>query len=182
MKFFKEKKKGMLLGAKVDVFDQISFKQEDVKFLGETLEMAPAKKMLLNILDGRLKKLYKDRESFPERFKDELAIHIGVVKEEKMFVESLPDVLYTVERVNLNLLKINGLDGSCYELSLLKVIIGGWVYQLKDIGSDRVEEIVTTSNKNYLSIVEKCCVGDYLFPDSLLSVALKRMRENRNES
>lgn len=177
MRFFKSK--GMVLGLKEDAVVQSSDMQKDIKYIGQTLEIPPVKKMMIDILDGHLERMYKQLDNRPERFRDDLLIAMDIVRDLKTFIESLPDILYSVERVDNTLLRINGLDGSCYELSLLKNMIGGKIYQLRDVSSDKIEEIISVSFEGYLSIVEKSCVGGYLIPDELLSKALENLRKGK---
>ena len=136
-----------------------------------------------SILSQRLRKRLEDIEDIIWRAEKpdqadwrsrDLADEIAVLREELRLLNSIPDVLYTVQRDNPKVIKIKGLDGSFFELSLSRKVFGGSIYQLKDSDSGQFVEIIES---DYLNKVEKACINGYLIPDKNLVEALEQLRK-----
>lgn len=104
----------------------------------------------------------------------DLADERAVLREELRLLNSIPDVPCTVQRDNSKVIKIKELNGSTFELSLSKQVLGGSIYQLKDSDSGQVVEIIES---DYLNKVETACINGYLIPDKNLVEALKQLRK-----
>ena len=63
-------------------------------------------------------------------------------------------------------------------MSLLKEIIGGSIYQLKDTRSNQTVDII---GYNYLEVLEKSSENGYLFPDDNMIKALSQLRQLSQE-
>ena len=136
-----------------------------------------------SILSQRLRKRLEDIEDIIQRTESpaqadwlsrDLADEIAVLREELWLLNSIPDVPCRVQRDNPKVIKIKELNGSTFELSLSKQVLGGSIYQLKDSDSGQVVEIIES---DYLNKVEKACINGYLIPDKNLVEALKQLRK-----
>lgn len=108
----------------------------------------------------------------------DLGDEVAVLREELRLLNSIPDVPCRVQRDNPKVIKIKELNGSTFELSLSRQVLGGSIYQLKDSDSGQVVEIIES---DYLNKVEKACVNGYLIPDNNLSEALEQLRRLQHE-
>ena len=136
-----------------------------------------------SILSQRLRKRLEDIEDIIQRAESpaqadwlsrDLADERAVLREELRLLNSIPDVPCTVQRDNSKVIKIKELNGSTFELSLSKQVLGGSIYQLKDSDSGQVVEIIES---DYLNKVETACINGYLIPDKNLVEALKQLRK-----
>ena len=98
----------------------------------------------------------------------------AVLIEELRLLNSIPDVLCTVQRDNPKVIKIKELNGGTFELSLSRQVLGGSIYHLKNSDSGQVVEIIES---DYLNKVEKSCVNGYLISDEKLSNALEQLKK-----
>lgn len=140
-----------------------------------------------SILSQRLRKRLEDIEDIIRRAEKpdqadwlsrDLADEIAVLREELRLLNSIPDVPCRVQRDNPKVIKIKELNGSTFELSLSRQVLGGSIYQLKDSDSGQVVEIIES---DYLNKVEKACINGYLIPDENLSNALEQLRRLQHE-
>ncbi len=140
-----------------------------------------------SILSKRLKKRLEDIEDMIQRAESpaqanwlsrDLGDERAVLIEELRLLNSIPDVPYTVQRDNSKVIKIKELNGSTFELSLSRQVLGGSIYQLKDSDSGQVVEMIES---DYLNKVEKACVNGYLIPDDNLSEALEQLRRLQHD-
>lgn len=174
MRFYKKSKTPF-------ISDGIEVQEDSVKSEGNNpkTETAIVKSILLERLHHRLggidALIQKADFETANRISRDLSDEIAVLKEEIKLLNSLPDVLYAVHRANSKVIEIKGLDGSAFELSLSRSVIGGSVYQLKDTISGQTVEIISS---DYLDEVEKTCINGYLLPDEKLSQALSQLRKS----
>lgn len=128
-----------------------------------------------SILSKRLRKRLEDIEDIIQRAESpaqanwlsrDLGDEVAVLREELRLLNSIPDVPCRVQ------------NGSTFELSLSRQVLGGSIYQLKDSDSGQVVEIIES---DYLNKVEKACVNGYLIPDDNLSEALEQLRRLQHE-
>ncbi len=140
-----------------------------------------------SILSQRLRKRLEDIEDIIQRAESpaqadwlsrNLGDEIAVLREELRLLNSIPDVPYTVQRDNPKVIRIKELNGSTFELSLSRRVLGGSIYQLKDSDSGQVVEIIES---DYLNKVEKACVNGYLIPDNNLSEGLEQLRKLQHD-
>lgn len=180
MKFLKKDKRPLI---PYDIEVQKNSSQEYQKDIDDKPKTETA--IVKSILSQRLRKRLEDIEDIIRRTESpaqadwlsrDLADEIAVLREELRLLNSIPDVLYTVQRDNPKVITIKGLDGSFFELSLSRKVFGGSIYQLKDSDSGQVVEIIES---DYLNKVEKACINGYLIPDNNLSEALKQLRRKK---
>lgn len=180
MKFLKKDKRPLIPD---DIEVQKNSSQEYQKDIDDKPKTETA--IVKSILSQRLRKRLEDIEDIIRRTESpaqadwlsrDLADEIAVLREELRLLNSIPDVLYTVQRDNPKVITIKGLDGSFFELSLSRKVFGGSIYQLKDSDSGQVVEIIES---DYLNKVEKACINGYLIPDNNLSEALKQLRRKK---
>lgn len=95
-----------------------------------------------------------------------------ILSDFRKYVESMPDSLYRIQRKGEQVLAINGLDDSSFELYHLKEIIGGNIYQLKDNRSNQTVDII---EYDYLEKLERTSENGYLFPDNNMIKALSQL-------
>lgn len=140
-----------------------------------------------SILSKRLKKRLEDIEDIIQRAESpaqanwlsrDLGDERAVLIEELRLLNAIPDVPYTVQRDNPKVIKIKELNGSTFELSLSRQVLGGSIYQLKDSDSGQVVEMIES---DYLNKVEKACINGYLIPDDNLSEALEQLRRLQHD-
>lgn len=144
-------------------------------------EMKITKDILLGFIDKRLNKL----ELYIERIKkngmpgglEEAVDHYGetivLLNQEKDIINYLPNAFYTVQRLSSNVLEINGLHDEQYELAFSRKIIGGSVYELKDVTTCKKVEFIS---EGYLSKLESNAINGYLVPDEIFSEALSQLK------
>ena len=181
MKFLKKDKKPLIPD---DIEVQKNGSQEYQKDNDDKPKTETA--IVKSILSQRLRKRLGDIEDIIQRAESpaqadwlsrDLADEIAVLREELRLVNSIPDVPYTVQRDNPKVIEIKRLDGSIFELSLSRQVVGGSIYQLKDSDSGQVVEIIES---DYLNKVEKACINGYLIPDENLSNALEQLKNKEN--
>lgn len=182
MKFLKKDKRPLIPD---DIEGQKNGSQEYQKEKADKPKTETA--IVKSILSKRLKKRLEDIEDIIQRAKSpaqanwlsrDLGDERAVLIEELRLLNSIPDVPYTVQRDNPKVIKIKELNGSTFELSLSRQVLGGSIYQLKDSDSGQVVEIIES---DYLNKVEKACVNGYLIPDNNLSEALEQLRRLQHE-
>lgn len=126
----------------------------------EKTEAAIVKNIMLKKIESALEQVNIERDRLDEKrhssnkydsvLMDRISWNNGrdqVLSEFREYVESMPDSLYRIQRKSSQILEINGLDGSSFELYHLKEIIGGSIYQLKD---NRFNQTVDIIEYNYL--------------------------------
>lgn len=157
----------------------------------EKKEVAIVKNIMLNKIESALVQMNIERERLDEKrhssnkydsvLMDRISWNEGreqILSEILEYVKSIPDSLYRIQRKDSQVLEINGLDGSSFELYHLKEIIGGSIYQLKDTRSDQTVDII---EYNYLEKLEKTSENGYLFPDDNMIKALSQLRQLSQE-
>lgn len=178
MKFLKKDKRPLIPD---DIEVQKNSSQEYQKEKDDKPKTETA--IVKSILSQRLRKRLEDIEDIIQRTESpaqadwlsrDLADEKAVLREELQLLNSIPDVLYTVQRDNSKVITIKGLDGSFFKLSLSRKVFGGSIYQLKDSDSGQAVEIVES---DYLNKVEKACINGYLILDDNLSEALEQLRK-----
>ncbi|HGO5511170.1 TPA: hypothetical protein ACK2WK_000552 [Streptococcus suis subsp. hashimotonensis] len=185
MNFFKIHKRLLISNdikaQKDDIQDH--YKEADKKPKTET---AIVKSIILNKIESALEQVNIERDHLNEEkhfsnkhdsvLMDRISWNIGreqILSEFREYVEAMPDSLYQIQRKGSQILEINGLDGSSFELYHLKEIIGGSIYQLKDNHSNQTVDII---EYNYLEKLEKTSENGYLFPDDNMIKALDQLR------
>ncbi|HEM4766537.1 TPA: hypothetical protein U1045_001542 [Streptococcus suis] len=135
----------------------------------------------VNIEIKRLDAMRHSSNEYDSVLMDQISWNNGidqVLSEFRKYVKSMPDSLYRIQRKGSQILEINGLDGSSFELYHLKEIIGGSIYQLKDNRSNQTVDII---EYNYLEKLEKTSEDGYLFPDDNMIKALSQLRQLSQE-
>lgn len=150
-------------------------------------EVAIMKSILSTQLEGELKMLQSKREQirtdiehFPARSNlleslELTEFKIKWVREFVKQVNDIPNVLYRVSKLNSNVLVLTDTAGFSFELYLLRIAVGGNIYQLKDNSSGQTIDIVTTES-DYFSSIEKSSFNGYLLSEKRLSEALAKLR------
>ncbi|MEI4366400.1 hypothetical protein [Streptococcus suis] len=185
MNFFKIHKRPLISNdikaQKDDIQDH--YKEADKKPKNEA---AIIKSIILSKIESALEQVNIERDRLNEKkhfsnkndsvLMDRISWNIGreqILIEFREYVKSMPDSLYRIQRKGSQILEINGLDGSSFELYHLKEIIGGSIYQLKDNHSNQTVDII---EYNYLEKLEKTSENGYLFPDDNMIKALDQLR------
>lgn len=163
---------------------------EKKKFQEKT-EAAIVKSIILNKIESALEQVKIEKERLDEErdlstkydsvLMERISWNSGreqILIEFREYVKSMPDSIYRVQRKDSQILEINGFDGSSFELYLLKEIIGGSIYQLKDTRSNQTVDII---GYNYLEGLEKTSENGYLFPDDSMIKALSQLRQLSQE-
>lgn len=158
----------------------------------EKTEAAIVKNIILSKIDSALKEVNIERELLDDEKRssnkqdsvlmERIGWNIGreqILSDFRKYVESMPDSLYRIRRKGSQVLEINGLDGSSFELYHLKEIIGGSIYQLKDNCSSQTVDII---EYDYLEKLEKSSENGYLFPDNNMIKALSQLRKLSQEN
>ncbi|HFI0216295.1 TPA: hypothetical protein ACGOVI_001496 [Streptococcus suis] len=189
MKFFKANNHSSTQSN--SVFAEKKMPQEN-----EKTEVAIVKNIMLNKIESALEQANIERDRlnaekhyeekhYPNRHNSVLTDRISrndgreqILSEILEYVKSIPDSLYRIQRKDSQVLEINGLDGSSFELYHLKEIIGGSIYQLKDTLSNQTVDII---EYNYLEKLEKTSENGYLFPDDCMIKALSQLRQLSQE-
>ncbi|MFM0684210.1 hypothetical protein [Streptococcus suis] len=153
----------------------------------EKTEAGIIKDIMLNKIKSALKQVNIERERLDEMrhssnerdyiLMDQISWNDGreqILREIMEYVKSIPDSLYRIQRKDSQILEINGLDGSSFELYHLKEIIGGSIYQLKDNRSNQTVDII---EYNYLEKLERTSENGYLFLDENMMKALSQLRQ-----
>lgn len=182
MKFLKKDKR-LLIPDDIEVQKDSSQEYQKEKTDKPKTETAIVK----SILSKRLRKRLEDIEDIIHRAESpaqadwlsrDLGDEIAVLREELRLLNSIPDVPCMVQRDNPKVIKIKELNGSTFELSLSRHVLGGSIYQLKDSDSGQVVEMIES---DYLNKVEKACINGYLIPDDNLSEALEQLRRLQHD-
>ena len=127
MKFLKKDKRPLIPD---DIEVQKNSSQEYQKDIDDKPKTETA--IVKSILSQRLRKRLEDIEDIIRRTESpaqadwlsrDLADEIAVLREELRLLNSIPDVLYTVQRDNPKVITIKGLDGSFFELSLSRKVL-----------------------------------------------------------
>ncbi|WP_421385730.1 hypothetical protein [Streptococcus suis] len=153
----------------------------------EKTEAAIVKNIILNKVESALEQVNIERERLDEErhsankydsvLMDQISWNMGreqILSDFKEYIVSMPDSLYRIQRKDSQILEINGLDGSSFELYHLKEIIGGSIYQLKDNRSNQTVDII---EYDYLEKLERTSENGYLFPDDNMIKALDHLRQ-----
>lgn len=134
MKFLKKDKRPLIPD---DIEGQKNGSQEYQKEKADKPKTETA--IVKSILSKRLRKRLEDIEDIIQRAESpaqanwlsrDLGDEVAVLREELRLLNSIPDVPCRVQRDNPKVIKIKELNGSTFELSLSRQVLGGSIYQL----------------------------------------------------